>query len=113
MKYTKGVELNDTTLTTVLTVPSGHVAHVEYIFLENHSANDVDMDLLIEEGGTEIYLMDATELKSAEPTEFFRGVFVVQSGKKIKAQLSTAEDYVSIAVTFELLPAPNTIHSFD
>ena len=113
MKYTKGIELNNTTQTTVFTVPSGHVAHVEYIFLENHSANDVDMDLLIEEGDTEIFLMDATELKSAEPTEFFRGVFVLQAGKKMKAQLETAEDYVSIAVTFELLPAPNTLHSFD
>ena len=113
MKYTKGIELDDTTQATVFTVPSGHVAHVEYIFLENHSLNDVDMDLLIEEGDTEIFLMDATELKSAEPTEFFRGIFVLQSGKKMKAQLATAEDYVSIAVTFELLPAPNTLHSFD
>ena len=106
--YSKAVTITTTAATKVFTVPTGFKAHVSYIFLENHSSNDVDMDLFIREHHgdgthTDVYLMDSTELKTAEPKEFYNGIFVMHEGDFLQAQLDTAEDNVVIVATFDLL----------
>ena len=106
--YSKSVTITTTDPTKIFTVPKGFKAHLSYIFLENHSANNVDMDLFIrehhgDETHTDIYLMDSTELKEAEPKEFYNGVFVMHEGDFLQAQLDVAQDNVVIVATFELM----------
>ena len=106
--YTKAKTITTTDATKIFTVPSGFKAHLSYIFLENHSANDVDMDLFIREHHadnthTDIYLMDSTELKEANPKEFYNGIFVMHEGDFLQAQLDVAQDNVVVVATFELM----------
>tara|TARA_R100000406_G_scaffold90844_2_gene78055 strand:- start:633 stop:995 length:363 start_codon:yes stop_codon:yes gene_type:complete len=117
MLYTKAVTITTTNLTEVFTVPSGFMAHLNYIFLENHSLNDVDMDLYIREHHndgthTDVYLMDSTELKTAEPKEFYNGTFVMHGGDFLKAQLDNAEDNIVVVATFDLFEEPAVLNNF-
>ena len=117
MLYSKSVTITTTTLTEVFAVPTGYMAHINYIFLENHSANNVDMDLFIRNhhgdgSHTDVFLMDSTELKEAEPKEFYNGIFVLHSGDFLKAQLDVAQDNVVVVATFELLEEPATFVNF-
>ena len=68
MRYTKTTKITSSSEQTILTVPEGFVARVEYVFICNNSSDDVDVDLYIHEqypasDQCKVYLMNKTELK--------------------------------------------------
>ena len=111
MLYTKHKTVTGTAEVTVLTVPSGYVAHVSYLIVVNNGSSTNACTLYFDDGTNELHLLDAKNVSADDREEFYRGIFVMQAGEEIKAQTGSAGD-VEFAVTLQLLEAPATFVDF-
>jgi len=111
--YTKDVNLTDDTLTTILTVPSGYVAHWSLLFASNHDGSTKTLTVYIDKvSGGDIYIIDDKNISSKDFLQFSDGVFVLQPGDAIKAQGDTTCDF-TVACTVDIQPAPQVTVEFN
>lgn len=113
MLYTKDVTLTTTDLTEVVTIPSGYTAYWSLLFISNHGGSTNAVTVYIDKAsGTDLYIIDDKNLSSKDFIQFSDGVFVLQPGDKIQAQLGSVGN-MGIAVTFDLLEAPAVLVGFN
>ena len=121
MYYTKHVTLTDNTLTPVLTIPNGYVAHVVYVFVANHGGSTNSVDLKWTNTDTppvdQLYIFDGTSIGSGNK-ETLGGqseapIFVLHYGEVVKAQASQATGNVEVAITFKLVEQAQSLSNFN
>ena len=121
MYYTKHVTLTDNSLTTVLTIPNGYVAHIVYVFVANHggSTNSVDLKWTDDaDTPTDLmYILDGTSI-NAGSKEILGGqseapIFVLHYGEVVKAKASQATGNVEVSLTFKLVEQPQAFNNFN
>jgi hypothetical protein len=119
MYYTKHVTLTDNSLSTVLTIPNGYVAHIVYVFVANHggSTNSIDLKWTNSSNVDQMYLFDGTSI-NAGSKEILGGqseapIFVLHNGDIVKAQASQASGNVEVALTFKLVEQSQAFSNFN
>ena len=114
MLYTKNINLTDTTTQTLVTIPSGYVAHWSMAFVSNLHNSTNDITLFIDKTpDPDVYIFNGTNLQSKEYLLFDgNAVFVLQAGDVIKAS-SGSSGNMEVVVTFDLLEAPATFVNFN
>ncbi len=115
MLYTKNVNLTDTSTQTIVTIPSGFVAHWNMLFVANlHNAtNSVTVFVDKPSPTADVYIYNGTNI-SAKNNLLIDGnaIFVLQAGDIIKASSGSAGN-VEVVVTFDLLEQPATFVNFN
>ena len=115
MLYTKNKNLTDTSTQTIVTVPDGHVAYWNLVFVANlHNATN-SITLFVDKPSPtpDVYIYNGTNISSKENLIIDgQAVFVLQPGDIIKASTSSAGN-VEVVVTFDLLPAPTVFNNFN
>ena len=114
MLYTKNINLTDTTTQTLVTIPSGYVAHWSMAFVSNLHNSTNDITLFIDKTpDPDVYIFNGTNVQSKEylPLDG-NAVFVLQAGDVIKAS-SGSSGNMEVVVTFDLLEAPATFVNFN
>ena len=113
MLYTKDATITTTALTTILTVPSGYIAHWNLLFLSNHGGSTNSITVYIDKSaGTDLYIIDGRNVSSKDFLQFSDGIFVLQPGDSIKAQLGASGNF-GVACTIDLLEAPSVFNAFN
>jgi hypothetical protein len=113
MLYTKDATLTTTDLTTILTVPSGYVAHWNLLFASNHGGSTNRITVYWDKAtGTDLYIVDDKNVSSKDYIQFSDGILVLQPGDSIKAQTGSAGNF-GIACTVDLLEAPAVFTAFN
>jgi hypothetical protein len=115
MLYTKNKNLTDTSTQTIVTVPDGHVAHWNLVFVANlhNSTNSITLFVDKPSPTPDIYIYNGTNISSKEHLMIDgQAVFVLQPGDIIKASTSSSGN-VEVVVTFDLLPAPTVFNNFN
>lgn len=113
MLYTRDATITTTDLTTILTVPSGYIAHWNLLFLSNHGGSTNSITVYIDKSaGTDLYIIDDKNVSSKDFLQFSDGIFVLQPGDSIKVQLGAAGNF-GIACTIDLLEAPSVFNAFN
>ena len=114
MLYTKNINLTDTTTQTIVTIPSGYVAHWSMAFVSNLHNSTNDITLFIDKTtDPDVYIFNGTNVQSKEYLLLDgNAVFVLQAGDVIKAS-SGSSGNMEVVVTFDLLEAPATFVNFN
>ena len=119
MYYTKHVTLTNNTLTTLLSIPTGYVVYVNYVYVANHggATNSVDLKWTNSSNVDQVYIFDGTNITSGNK-EILGGqseapIFVLNNGEVVKAQASQATGNVEIAITFKLVEQPQAFSNFN
>jgi hypothetical protein len=113
MLYTKDATITTTALTTILTVPSGYVAHWSLLFVSNHGGSTNSCTVYWDKAtGTDLYIIDGKNISSKDFIQFSDGILVLQPGDSIKAQIGSTGNF-GIACTLDLLPAPAVFNAFN
>ena len=118
MLYTRHKTLTDNTEQSILTIPTGFVAHVKYVYVANHGGSTNQVDLFWETGGVpDVYIFDGTSIGSGNKEilgDSGSGViFVLSEGETVKAQASSASGSMEIVMTIDLLDQPPTFVNFN
>jgi len=111
MLYTKHINVTGTGEVVLLTVPTGFVAHVNYILVVNNHASSNNCSMHFDDGTNELHVLKTKAIASDAKEELYRGVFVLQPGDQIKVQTSGSGD-VEFAVTLDLREAPASFVNF-
>ena len=115
MLYTKNVNLTDTSTQTIVTIPSGFVAHWNMLFVANlHNAtNSVTVFVDKPSPTPDVYIYNGTNI-SAKNNLLIDGsaIFVLQEGDIIKASSGSAGN-IEVVVTFDLLDQPPVFVNFN
>ena len=113
MLYTKNANVTTTSVATIVTIPSGYVAHWNMLFVTNvgGSTNGVGIKV-VKADATVIDILGGGNLSSKEYILLSDAVFVLQGGDEIQAYTTGAGD-VEFVVTFDLLEAPSTFVNFN
>jgi hypothetical protein len=114
-KFSVGIHPTAATETTVLTVPSKHIAIVSLVYLTNHSGNNKTCDLYWEHAhdtAHDIYLVDGRVFTTTEILSLDQIEIVLQENDKIKIITEAGSDF-SVIVTFDLQLAPATTFNFN
>ena len=113
MLYTKNVNLTDTSTQTLVTIPSGYVAHWTMAFISNLHNSTNDIILFIDKTpDPDVYIFNGTSVQSKEYLLLDgNAVFVLQPGDVIKAAAGGSGN-IEVVVTFDLLEAPATFVNF-
>jgi len=115
MLYTKNVNLTDTSTQTIVTIPSGFVAHWNMLFVANlHNATNSVVVFVDKPSPTpDVYIYNGTNI-SAKNNLLIDGnaIFVLQEGDIIKASSGSAGN-VEVVVTFDLLDQPPVFVNFN
>ena len=121
MYYTKHATLTDDSLTTVLTIPNGYVAHIVYVFVANHggSTNSIDLKWTNDADPPvdQMYILDGTSIGSGS-REILGGqseapIFVLHYGEVVRAKASQATGNVEVSLTFKLVEKPQSFNNFN
>lgn len=114
MLYTKNVNLTDTSTQTIVTIPSGYVAHWNMVFVSNLHNSTNNVTLFVDKTpDPDIYILNGTNVQSKEYLLIDgNAVFVLQPGDIIKASAGSAGN-MEVVVTFDLLEAPATFVNFN
>ena len=113
MLYTKNVNLTDTSTQTLVTIPSGYVAHWTMAFISNlHNSNN-NITLFVDKTpDPDVYIFNGTSVSSKEYLLLDgNAVFVLQPRDVIKAAAGGSGN-IEVVVTFDLLEAPATFVNF-
>ena len=118
MLYTRHKTLTDNTEQSILTIPSGFVAHVKYVYIANHGGSTNQVDLFWETGGVpDVYIFDGTSIGSGSREilgDSGSGViFVLPENETVKAQASSATGSIEIVMTIYLLDQPPVFVNFN
>ena len=115
MLYTKNVNLTDTSTQTIVTIPSGFVAHWNMLFVANlHNATNSVVVFVDKPSPTpDVYIYNGTNI-SAKNNLLIDGsaIFVLQEGDIIKASSGSAGN-IEVVVTFDLLDQPPVFVNFN
>lgn len=114
MLYTKNINLTDTTTQTIVTIPSGYVAHWNMAFVSNLHNSTNNITLFVDKTpDPDVYIFNGTNVQSKEYLLLDgNAVFVLQAGDVIKAS-SGSSGNMEVVVTFDLLEAPATFVNFN
>ena len=115
MLYTKNINLTDTSTQTVVTIPSGYVAHWNLIFVANlgNATNSITLYVDKPSPTPDVYIYNGTNVSSKTNLIIDGGaVFVLQPNDIIKAS-SGSSGNVEVVVTFDLLPATTQFNNFN
>jgi hypothetical protein len=113
MLYTKDATLTTTAITTILTVPSGYVAHWSLLFASNHGGSTNSITVYWDKAtGTDLYIVDDKNVSSKDFIQFSDGILVLQAGDSIKAQIGSTGNF-GIACTLDLIDAPAVFTAFN
>ena len=113
MLYTKDATITTTALTNILTVPSGYIAYWSLLFLSNHGGSTNSCTIYWDKAsGTDLYIIDNKNITSKDFIQFSDGIFVLQPGDSIKAQIGSTGNF-GIACTIDLREAPAVLNAFN
>ena len=118
MLYTRHKTLTDNTEQSILTIPTGFVAHVKYVYVANHGGSTNQVDLFWETGGVpDVYIFDGTSIGSGNREilgDSGSGViFVLSENETVKAQASSGTSSIEIVMTIDLLDQPPVFVNFN
>ena len=114
MLYTRNTNVTTTDVATMVTVPSGYVAHWNMLFVSNLDGSTNGAGIYVDKtDGTRVDILGGGNV-SAKDFLLIDGnaVFVLQAGDAIKAYTTSAGD-VEFVVTFDLLEQPAIFVNFN
>lgn len=113
MLYTKNANVTTTAVSTIVTIPSGYVAHWNMLFVTNIGGSTNGVGLYVDKADTtRVDILGGGNLSAKEYILLSDAVFVLQPGDTIKAFTTSAGD-VEFVVTFDLLEAPSVFTNFN
>lgn len=103
MLYTKNANVTTTAESTIVTIPSGYVAHWNMLFVSNLGGSTNGAGIYVAKAdSSRIDILGGGNVSSKEYILIADGVFVLQAGDAIKAYTTAAGD-MEFVVTFDLL----------
>lgn len=112
MLYTKNVNVTTTSPETIVTIPTGFVAHWNMLFVSNIGGSTNGAGLYVDKAdGSRVDILGGGNVSSKEYILLTDAVFVLQSGDVVKAFATSAGD-MEFAITFDLLEAPSVLVNF-
>ena len=113
MLYTKNANVTNTSVTSIVTIPSGYVAHWSLLFIANLGGSTDNATVYVDKAdGTDLYIIGGTNISSKNYIQFSDGIIVLQAGDIIKCSTGSAGN-MEFVVTFDLLEAPATFVNFN
>ena len=113
MLYTKNANVTTTDVSTIVTIPSGYVAHWNMLYVVNVGGSTNGAGIYVDKAdSTRIDILGGGNVSSKEYVLLTDGVFVLQSGDAIKAYTTGSGDK-EFVVTFDLLEQPATFVNFN
>jgi hypothetical protein len=113
MLYTKNVNVTTTDESTIVTVPSGYVAHWNMLFVSNLGGSTNGAGIYVAKAdASRIDILGGGNVSSKEYILLSDAVFVLQAGDAIKAYTTAAGD-MEFVVTFDLLEQAPTFVNFN
>lgn len=113
MLYTKNANATNATEITMVTIPSGYVAHWNMLYVVNIGGSTNGANLKVNKAdSTTIDILGGGNISSKEYVLLTDGVFVLQAGDSIVCSLTATGD-MEFVVTFDLLEAPATFVNFN
>jgi len=113
MLYTKNANVTTTAESTLVTIPTGYVAHWNMLFVSNLGGSTNGAGIYVAKAdSTRIDILGGGNVSSKEYILITDGVFVLQAGDAIKAYTTAAGD-VEFVVTFDLLEQAPTFVNFN
>jgi hypothetical protein len=112
MLYTTNANVTTTNTSTIVTVPSGYVAHWNMLFVSNIGGSTNGVGIYVDKAdSTRVDVLGGGNLSSKDYILLSDAVFVLQAGDAVKAFTTSAGD-VEFVLTFDLLEAPATFVNF-
>lgn len=103
MLYTKNANVTTTDESTIVTIPSGYVAHWSMLFVSNLGGSTNGAGIYVAKAdASRIDILGGGNVSSKEYILLTDGIFVLQAGDAIKAYTTAAGD-MEFVVTFDLL----------
>lgn len=113
MLYTKNANVTTTDESTLVTIPTGYVAHWNMLFVSNLGGSTNGAGIYAAKAdASRIDILGGGNVSSKEYVLITDGVFVLQAGDSIKAYTTAAGD-MEFVVTFDLLEQPATFVNFN
>jgi len=113
MLYTKNANVTTTAESTIVTIPSGYVAHWNMLFVVNLGGSTNGAGIYVAKAdSTRIDILGGGNVSSKEYILLTDGIFVLQAGDAIKAYTTAAGD-MEFVVTFDLLEQAPTFVNFN
>ena len=113
MLYTKNANVTTTAESTIVTIPSGYVAHWNMLFVVNLGGSTNGAGIYVAKAdSTRIDILGRGNVSSKEYILLTDGIFVLQAGDAIKAYTTAAGD-MEFVVTFDLLEQAPTFVNFN
>jgi len=114
MLYTKNTNVTTTAVATMVTIPSGYVAHWNMLFVSNLGGSTNGAGIYVDKAdGTRVDILGGGNVSSKDFLLIDgNAVFVLQAGDAIKAYTTAAGD-MEFVVTFDLLEQPATFVNFN
>jgi PPE-repeat protein len=103
MFYTKNANVTTTAESTIVTIPSGYVAHWNMLFVSNIGGSTNGAGIYVAKAdSSRIDILGGGNVSSKDYILLTDAVFVLQAGDAIKAYTTAAGD-MEFVVTFDLL----------
>lgn len=103
MFYTKNANVTTTDESTIVTIPSGYVAHWNMLFVSNIGGSTNGAGIYVAKAdSSRIDILGGGNVSSKDYILLTDSVFVLQAGDAIKAYTTAAGD-MEFVVTFDLL----------
>ena len=113
MLYTKNANVTTTAESTIVTIPSGYVAHWNMLFVSNLGGSTNGAGIYVAKAdSSRIDILGGGNVSSKEYVLITDGVFVLQAGDAVKAFTTAAGD-VEFVITFDLLEQAPTFVNFN
>jgi len=113
MLYTRNVNVTTTDVSTIVTIPSGYVAHWNMLFVSNIGGSTNGAGLYVDKAdSTRVDVLGGGNVSSKDYILLSDAVFVLQPGDAVKAFTTSAGD-MEFVITFDLLEAPAIFNNFN
>jgi len=113
MLYTKNANVTTTAESTIVTIPTGYVAHWNMLFVVNLGGSTNGAGIYVSKAdSSRIDILGGGNVSSKEYILLTDGIFVLQAGDAIKAYTTAAGD-MEFVVTFDLLEQAPTFVNFN
>ena len=114
MLYTRNTNVTTTAESTMVTIPSGYVAHWNMLFIVNLGGSTNGAGIYVSKhDGSRIDILGGGNVSSKEYILLDgSAVFVLQAGDSVKAYTTSAGD-MEFVITFDLLEQPATFINFN
>ena len=113
MLYTKNANVTTTDESTIVTIPSGYVAHWSMLFVSNIGGSTNGVGIYVNKADTtRIDILGGGNLSSKDYILLSDAIFVLQPEDEVVAFTTAAGD-VEFVMTFDLLEAPSVFTNFN